>query len=59
MNARVNRRTLTADELHQVSGGADAVAHHEALHKAENSKTPPASVPVKLGALPWRITIRF
>jgi hypothetical protein len=59
MNARADR-PLTADELHQISGGTDAVAHHEALHKAENSKTPPASVPVKLGSsLPWRITIRF
>lgn len=59
MNARVHQRALTADELHQVGGGTDAVAQHEALHKAENSKTPPPSVPIGFGSMPWRISIRF
>lgn len=62
MNERiaVDLQALTGDELHQVSGGSDeAVARHEAMHKAEISKTPPPSVPITFGSTPWRVTIRF
>jgi hypothetical protein len=62
MNARTSTglRCLTADELHQVSGGSDeAAVRHEAMHKAENSKTPSPSVPITFGSMLWRVTIRF